>query len=220
MRKRRPRPSSQLTVRPGYDDADQLADVLTRSKPQAGAIGPDYRIANIVLRDVSVYDLPFLPPPGGLTSPNGRSYWPYDDSNLLSQLPNRPPVAVTTPDWAQEAAMAAMLPERREYVRELLVRNRKHVRDLKDLYGGICQITGKQVLGGLAGDLTEVHHIKWLTHGGSDDPSNMIVISPDLHAAIHATNGKLEWHAGKPVFVIGGRSMPVAVNRHLEPPGA
>lgn len=97
------------------------------------------------------------PPPGELTSPNGRSYWPYDDSSLLSQLPNRPPVAVTTPDSALEAAMAVMLPERRKYVRELPLRNRKHVRDL---------------------------------------------------------------HAGKPVFVIGGRSMPIAANRHLEPPGA
>ena len=65
-----------------------------------------------------------------------------------------------------------------------------------------------------------VHHIKWLTHGGSDDPSNMIVISPDLHAAIHANDGQLEWHAGLPVFVIGGRRMPLAVNRHLKPPGA
>lgn len=109
-------------------------------------------------------------------------------------------------------------PERREYVRELFVRNRRHVVELKALYGGVCQITGKSVYDGIAGDLTEAHHIKWLTRGGEDAPPNLIIVSPDMHAAIHACDGWLDWEGMQPVFVLRGRRLRLVVNKHLVPP--
>jgi hypothetical protein len=108
-------------------------------------------------------------------------------------------------------------PERREYARELFLRNRRYVLELKSLYGGVCQITGQPVCDGIAGDLTEAHHIEWLTRGGVDAPSNMIIVSPDMHAAIHACDGWLDWEGMQPVFVLRSRRLPLAVNKHLCP---
>lgn len=112
-----------------------------------------------------------------------------------------------------EEDLEALPPERREYVRELAVRNRRHVADLKALYGGRCQITGELVLGGLAGDLTEVHHIDWLTRGGADAKSNMVVLAPDFHAAIHAAETTFDWT--NLAFQINGEWFPLRLNRHL-----
>jgi predicted HNH restriction endonuclease len=106
-------------------------------------------------------------------------------------------------------------PERREYLRELVVRNRRHVADLKALYQGVCQVSGRQVLEGLAGDITEVHHIEWLTRGGSDAMSNMVVLAPDIHAAIHTADAVFDWR--ELAFVINGKRLPLVVNRHLRP---
>ena len=117
-----------------------------------------------------------------------------------------------------EDEIKGMPPEKRERLHELFVRDRKHVRQLKALYGGVCQVTGKRALGGVAGDLCEVHHLVWLARGGDDHPQNMMVVSPDVHAAIHATDGVLVWDRGRPVLVVGARRMPLAVNKHLRPP--
>lgn len=112
-----------------------------------------------------------------------------------------------------EEDLAALPPERREYVRELAVRNRRHVSDLKALYGGRCQITGELVLDGLAGDLTEVHHIEWLTRGGVDAKSNMVVLGPNFHAAIHSADATFDWK--NLTFQIAGKRFPLRLNKHL-----
>ena len=108
------------------------------------------------------------------------------DPARLSRVANDVRASLSA-DTAQEMQLEAiterMPPERREYIRELVVRNRQHVADLKRLYEGRCQVSGKLVLDGLAGDITEVHHIEWLTRGGLDVEDNMVVLAPDIHAA-------------------------------------
>ncbi|GJE54757.1 hypothetical protein [Methylobacterium thuringiense] len=104
--------------------------------------------------------------------------------------------------------------ERREYLREVFVRDAKHVKELKKLYGGRCQISGQKVLEDFSVDITEAHHIRWLTRGGSDEKDNMIVLSPNLHAAIHATNAEFNW--SELSFDIGGKKFPVILNKHLK----
>lgn len=70
-----------------------------------------------------------------------------------------------------------------------LERNRRLVRELKALYRG-TQIAGDVLPAGLPTDrlveVLEVHHIVPLGKGGEDSRSNMIVVSPTLHALIHA----------------------------------
>ncbi len=105
-------------------------------------------------------------------------------------------------------------PGRREYIREITLRNRRHVIELKALYGGRCQVGGEAILDGIAGDVTEVHHIDWLTHGGSDTKDNMVVISPNLHAAIHASESSFDWE--NLAFIINGTEFPLILNKHLK----
>ncbi|MDX1702078.1 MAG: hypothetical protein R3250_15745, partial [Melioribacteraceae bacterium] len=78
-------------------------------------------------------------------------------------------------------------PEVKERIFKYRKRNRKIVKDLKDLYEGRCQITGE--------DLTfkkkngefysEVHHLIPLGEEGSDNYANAIVISPLIHRMLH-----------------------------------
>ena len=117
----------------------------------------------------------------------------------------------TDAEWS--AGHRALPPERREYLREVAVRNRKNVLELKKLYGGFCQLSGRRAFGGEAGDITEAHHIKWLTHDGPDTKANMVILSPDAHAAIHATNALFDW--ADLSFVVAGRRVPLALNEHL-----
>jgi len=70
-----------------------------------------------------------------------------------------------------------------------LNRNRQIVEQLKRLYGA-SQVRGDSVPESLpiekVREALEVHHIQPLSKGGSDERSNMIVVSPTLHTLIHA----------------------------------
>lgn len=70
-----------------------------------------------------------------------------------------------------------------------LERNRKKVRDLKSLYR-TSQVEGDDlpewVPDSIVELLLEVHHIDPLGTGGEDERSNMIVLTPTLHALMHA----------------------------------
>jgi hypothetical protein len=70
-----------------------------------------------------------------------------------------------------------------------LARNRKLVRELKSLYQA-SQVEGDKlpewVPDSLVDLLLEVHQIDPLGEGGEDERSNMIVLTPTLHALMHA----------------------------------
>lgn len=69
---------------------------------------------------------------------------------------------------------------------ETFERNRKAVRDLKRLYK-TCQITGDDfIFSKVNGEpYLEVHHLVPLGEGGSDDPTNLVVISAHIHRMLH-----------------------------------
>jgi 5-methylcytosine-specific restriction protein A len=66
-------------------------------------------------------------------------------------------------------------------------RNLKAVQNLKNLYGNCCQLTGtKYVFPKKDGQgYTEVHHLIPLGQGGADSPSNMVVLSAQMHRMMH-----------------------------------
>jgi hypothetical protein len=72
--------------------------------------------------------------------------------------------------------------------KEKIERNRKLVRELKNLYR-TSQIEGDTLPAWIKGDvleeLLEVHHIMRLADGGLDERMNMIVLTPTLHALVH-----------------------------------
>lgn len=66
-------------------------------------------------------------------------------------------------------------------------RNNQLVRNLKNLYGGRCQITGEQFTF-IKKDgrwYSEVHHLIPLGENGSDSYANAIVVSPLIHRMLH-----------------------------------
>ena len=69
---------------------------------------------------------------------------------------------------------------------ETFERNRKAVRDLKKLYK-TCQITGNDfIFSKVNGEpYLEVHHLVPLGEGGSDNPTNLVVISAHIHRMLH-----------------------------------
>ena len=73
-------------------------------------------------------------------------------------------------------------------------RNHRLVADLKALYGR-SQVDGDDLPAWLDSKLTsyllEVHHIKQLANSGPDERSNMIVLTPTLHALVHLDPGTI-----------------------------
>jgi hypothetical protein len=76
--------------------------------------------------------------------------------------------------------------------RAKIERNRRLVAELKKLYGSSQIETDSLpswVSAELANEVLEVHQIKRLVDGGADERSNMIVVTPTLHALIHLDSG-------------------------------
>lgn len=114
-------------------------------------------------------------------------------------------------DDAEVSAFYAGQPEKLE-------RNRRLVRELKAIYRA-SQITGDTLPGGLPADrlvdVLEVHHIVALGKGGEDSRTNMIVVSPTLHALIHADSDcAIDLHARRIVLFGANLALNVAPNHN------
>jgi 5-methylcytosine-specific restriction enzyme A len=66
-------------------------------------------------------------------------------------------------------------------------RNNKLVKNLKELYGGKCQLTGEKLTFKKKNGewYSEVHHLIPLGENGSDSYANAIVVSPLIHRMLH-----------------------------------
>ena len=72
-------------------------------------------------------------------------------------------------------------------------RNKKLASKLKSIYKGKCQICKwdpKNIYGKY---LTESHHLRWLSRGGDDELSNLILVCPNHHRAIHVHDAVLDY---------------------------
>ncbi|UTF53420.1 HNH endonuclease [Natronosalvus rutilus] len=79
--------------------------------------------------------------------------------------------------------------ERRQTVRDDVVRNEVLVRELKRLYNDRCQVCGERRLQGPDTAYSEVHHLMALGDDGPDTPENTVVLCPNHH--IDLENGML-----------------------------
>ena len=100
-------------------------------------------------------------------------------------------------------------------------RHRSIVEELKGLYG-CSQALGDHGLDSISIEamrvVLEVHHIVPLSQGGSDDWSNMVVLTPTLHALVHAHPGaSIDLRSG--VIYVAGAKLALQVHadhqRHL-----
>ena len=78
-------------------------------------------------------------------------------------------------------------PRIREAVRKIRIRNTKAVKDLKKLYEGRCQVTGKSFTFKTTDGIyySEAHHLIPLSLGGADNVYNIVIISPLVHRMLH-----------------------------------
>lgn len=178
-----------------------VADITAaRRKPTS----PETAIGNVVLSDFTSFDDPLHLTDArleNLTVP--FRYVPLGSHVLALAAPT--PRAIGSPISAS----------RRELATEIFARNAGNVAYIRDIYRGVCQVTGSPVLSGIGGDLTQVHHIDFLYQGGSDDPSNMMSLCPDWHALAHSSATTFEWATLE--FVVGGARYGLRVNKHLRP---
>lgn len=89
--------------------------------------------------------------------------------------------------------IAALKPVPRQTItREEFVRNVGLAESLKVYYEYRCQICGKSFLPDYGVDLADTHHIHYLAKGGPDISTNMIVLCPNHHRVIHATDAHFD----------------------------
>jgi hypothetical protein len=91
-------------------------------------------------------------------------------------------------------------------------RSKQHIETLRDLYQGQCQICAWAPRSTYSTELCEAHHIRWLSRGGGDAISNMVLICPNHHRAIHATDAAFDF--GLNGFIFAGREEKLRLQHH------
>jgi hypothetical protein len=104
--------------------------------------------------------------------------------------------------------------ERRAYLyREAPTRNRALVSDLQAMYDGRCQICRWNPLDAYGRTLCHAHHIHWLSRGGADELTNLMLVCPNHHEAVHKCDAQLDFRSGR--FDFGAHTERVTLNTHL-----
>jgi len=96
-------------------------------------------------------------------------------------------------------------------------RSLKVIKKLKSKYKGLCQITGDVLLSykKYGVDVTEAHHIHYLSQGGADEvSSNIVIISPEWHRVLHKENPKYDAKNLSFIFP-DGKILPIEFPGHL-----
>lgn len=105
--------------------------------------------------------------------------------------------------------------KRQEYLyQQAPKRNQNIVSDLQKMYHGRCQICLWNPAVDYQENLCHAHHIKWLSRGGDDDISNIILVCPNHHAAIHRIDAPLDFSDF--AFDFRDHREKVQINLHLE----
>jgi hypothetical protein len=88
-------------------------------------------------------------------------------------------------------AVLHAVPKRMVSVEEF-VRNQYLADSLKSYYENRCQICGKDFYPDYGVAYSETHHVQYLARGGPDISGNIVVICPNHHRIIHATDARFD----------------------------
>lgn len=80
------------------------------------------------------------------------------------------------------------------------VYNTSIIKQLKRLYGGRCQLCGKNAFDEFNVDISEAHHIAHFSDSQNNDSSNIIILCPNHHRLMHKLNPKFDSEKGCFVF--------------------
>jgi 5-methylcytosine-specific restriction endonuclease McrA len=105
--------------------------------------------------------------------------------------------------------------ERRRELLGLTPRNRQLVASLHDRYAGRCQLCAfdSPIVYGVPS--AESHHLVYLSRGGMDELSNMVLLCPNHHTVVHKTDATFDY-ARLTFLFANGRIEPLCINTHLE----
>ena len=92
-------------------------------------------------------------------------------------------------------------------------RDRHLVLALRELYRGRCQVCAWDPPTGYGVELCEAHHLRWLSRGGADAATNLVLLCPNHHRAVHRCDAPFDW--ADRAFVFGERREPLVVDEHL-----
>lgn len=103
---------------------------------------------------------------------------------------------------------------RRQLMRDVPRRSRALIRQLHERYHGRCQICQWEPASVYGSDVTEGHHLQWLSRGGVDELGNLILLCPNHHRAVHACDAHIDY-AG--LYMDFGRGLrePLRLPGHL-----
>lgn len=111
-------------------------------------------------------------------------------------------------------------PESRETVTETLVRNRKLVKTLKELYRGQCQCCGFTFIQANGNPYSEAAHLKpmALREADLDVKDNLLILCPNHHKMLDygALRIERDEKTKKLVWIVGGEAKPLT-DKHLSP---
>ena len=155
------------------------------------------------------------------------------DHRILSEIARQLPLEPRAQILPEERLESALLLDDQEEVNNVLAqgragvgekrkvylsrqapaRSRRLTTQLQVLYGGRCQLSGWTPRKQYGHNLCHAHHIQWLSRGGDDILENLVLVSPNLHAAIHRCDAPLDFERG--AFIFPGHTEPIRYNRHL-----
>lgn len=67
------------------------------------------------------------------------------------------------------------------------------VQQMRERYQGRCQICKWEPRSIYGSDICETHHIQWLSRGGFDTDSNLVLLCPNHHRAVHSCDAQFDW---------------------------
>jgi hypothetical protein len=91
-------------------------------------------------------------------------------------------------------------------------RDRELVSQLRNLYDGACQICRWAPRASYGTDICEAHHVRWLSRGGEDGLTNLVLLCPNHHRAVHRCDAPYDFD--RRGFLFGETIEVLADQRH------
>lgn len=94
-----------------------------------------------------------------------------------------------------KAEPSGLAEERKHYLfMQAIKRDPTLVHSMRERYKGRCQICQWEPRTLYGPDICETHHVQWLSRGGYDTESNMVLLCPNHHRAIHRCDAQFDWN--------------------------
>ncbi len=94
-------------------------------------------------------------------------------------------------------------------------RSRSLSREIHQMYNGRCQVCGYDPVLIYGVEACHAHHLVYLSRGGWDGLDNLVLLCPNHHSAVHATDAVFDFRDLSFIFAPNHREK-IALNRHLQ----